>query len=692
MSTDSLLVRGLNPEQRAAVLQTRGPVLILAGAGSGKTRVITTRIAYLLEQRLAQPEEILAVTFTNKAATEMRERVAKIVGDDLARGIVLSTFHSFCVRVLRTEIEHIGYRRNFTISTEGDTRTLLRRTLQDLDGVNESFDVGAFISRIGMMKSGVALDEQVPEAVSDKPEADEKRAETAAKYEKWLPEIYERYQSALRAANAVDFDDLLLLTLQLWREHPRVLARFQKQFRYIMVDEYQDTNRTQYDLLRFLADRHHNLCVVGDDDQSIYSWRGADISNILNFEKDFPEAKVIKLEQNYRSTESILNAANRVIANNKARRQKNLWSALGKGTPIDWFITGDEEHEAREVVGYLEHIREQTGAGYNRFAVLYRSNLQSRPFEIAMRQAGIPYVVVGGQDFFERTEIRDLVAYLKLIANPRDEASFLRVVNVPRRGIGDGTLHQVHEHCLKENVSLGKGLAAVLKEGGLASNTEAGIRQFLGVINEFRTRFKECRGRLGATAMELVEHIGYRADLDRNCKSPEQFQMRWNNVEALMSAIADYESKHESPTLSGFLDQSALVTDDDRRDADKKTANAVTLLTIHSAKGLEFPFVFLVGAEEGLLPHSRSIGDRAIEEERRLFYVAVTRAQRHLAIFEALSRDRFGKQRLTKTSRFVAEIPEELLRKRIRAARDMVEAAVDPGPVKRPKRPPRKRR
>ncbi|MCP4641646.1 MAG: UvrD-helicase domain-containing protein [bacterium] len=686
MSRISKLVNSLNPQQQDAVRQTEGPVLVLAGAGSGKTRVITTRIAHLIVERVADPGEILGVTFTNKAAEEMRERVASLVGKETAGEVVLSTFHSFCLRVLRKEIEHVGYRRNFTICSEGDCRTLLRRSLQDIDGVKESFDPDMFLSQIGMMKSGGAPPNA---AASANAEADKKRQATKEKYEKWLPEIYDRYQSALRAANTVDFDDLLLLVLRLWKEHPRILARYRKRFQYIMVDEYQDTNQVQYELLMTLAGKHRNLCVVGDDDQSIYSWRGADVRNILNFEKDFPEAKIVKLEQNYRSTETILNAANQVIANNTQRREKNLWSQLGKGRNIDRFIVGDEDQESKEAVAWLQHIRTKTGAPHKDFAILYRSNLQSRAFEIGLRQAGIPYVVVGGQEFFDRAEVKDILAYLKLIANPRDEASFLRVVNVPRRGIGDTTLHRVHERCLAEGHSVGKALASMMDHDGTAANTKAGIRAFLGVINDFRHRFRSCNGDLIETVHALTETIGYRGELLRTCKSTAQFENRWGNVEALLDAITDYQERAASPSLSGFLDESSLVNDEDRRSRKDKNKKGVSLMTVHSAKGLEFPFVFIVGAEEGIIPHERSVRDGGIEEERRLFYVALTRGKRHVTLFESLSRDRYGKKRMTKPSRFLEEIPTELISQRVRAARDMVEEALgedDPKPKKRASR------
>jgi superfamily I DNA/RNA helicase len=676
----------LNPEQRAAVEQTEGPVLVLAGAGSGKTRVITTRIAWLLHQGLAAPENILALTFTNKAASEMRERVARLVGKRKAAGIVLSTFHSFCVRVLRAEIEQIGYRRNFTISSESDMRTLLRRTLQDFDGGREAFDASLFLERIGNLKSSG----QTPDAgVRANPPSARAESEAQRKYREWLPEVYDRYQSALRAANTLDFDDLLLLTLRLWRECPEVRQRYREQFRYVMVDEYQDTNRVQYQLLMELTAESRNLCVVGDDDQSIYGWRGADIANILSFEKDFREAKIVTMAQNYRSRKTILAAANSVIGRNRERRPKNLWSSLGEGRAIDWIVTGDEEHEAKEAVAWLRHIQSRSEARYSDFAILYRSNLQSRPFELALRAAKIPYVVFGGQDFFERAEIKDIVAYLRLISNPQDEPAFLRIVNVPRRGIGDKTLHRVHDVCRLRGVGIGKALAEVLNAGDAPSNTRAGIGQFLGLIAEFRKRFRACEGKLAETTSELIDAVGYREDLFRSCKSAEQFEARWGNVTVLLDALSDYQAGRPAPTLSGFLDESALASTEDRQGKEQRRDNGVALMTIHSAKGLEFPFVFVVGMEDGLLPHEKSMREAALpdaqlEEERRLFYVALTRAKRHVTLFESLSRERGGRRKMTATSRFMKEIPPELVKQQVRAVREMVEQKIDQPAPKRP--------
>ncbi|MCL4695029.1 MAG: UvrD-helicase domain-containing protein [Candidatus Hydrogenedentes bacterium] len=666
---------GLNPQQAEAVRRTEGPVLVLAGAGSGKTRVITRRIAYLVAEGIAAPEEILALTFTNKAAEEMRSRIAELVGRKVAERILLSTFHSFCLRVLRAECEHVGYRRNFTVSGEADTRAIVRRMLDDVAAVKESFSPAIVLERISLVKSGKTNLQADDSAKKDGANGQS----TDAKYGKWLPDFYDRYQSALRAANTMDFDDLLLLTLRLWREHPRILARYQKQYRYIMVDEYQDTNRTQYELLSALVAAHRNLCVVGDDDQSIYAWRGAGIENILDFEREYHEAAVVRLEQNYRSTTTILQAANGVILNNRFRREKTLWSDLGAGRSIDWIVTGDDEHEAKEMVHWLQHILQKSNADFGDFALLYRSNLQSRPLEIALRQASIPYEVYGGQDFFERSEVRDVVAYLRTIANPWDETAFLRIVNVPRRGIGDVTLHEVHDLCRAESLSLGKGLSQALTRGKVAQQAEQGIRSFLAILTEFRRRFRECEGQLAATLLQLLDAIGYQAELVRTSKSADQANMRWANIEAMVGAMADYERSTPKPTLSGFLDTSSLDTSDFKgRGSRERRKDAVSLMTIHSAKGLEFPFVFVMGIEEGLLPHDKSMDEASIEEERRLFYVALTRGQRHVTLFEAMSRIRHGRERMTTTSRFATEIPEHLVNRHVRAARDLVELRVAP--------------
>lgn len=677
MPISTKYITGLNPRQQEAVCQTEGPVLVLAGAGSGKTRVLTQRIAHIIANRFAKPSQILAVTFTNKAAMEMKERVGKLVGKTKASEVVISTFHSFCLKVLRKHIASIGYRKNFTISGEGDVRSLVRRVLDDIQGPDETFSPAMFLAEIsGCKNSNKFPDDKKPEAITDS---------NKQKYLEWLPEVYDLYQSALRASNALDFDDLLLLTLKLWKERPEILEIFRKHFKYVMVDEYQDTNGVQYALLHMLVKNHQNFFVVGDDDQSIYSWRGADVSNILNFERDFRNTKVVTLDQNYRSTATILKAANSVIENNSKRREKNLWSDLGKGRPIDWIVVGDDEAEAKTVVKWLKHIQSRTGAKYSDFAILYRSNIQSRPIEIEFRQAEIPYVVIGGQDFFERAEVKDIIAYLKVIVNPNDEAACLRVINMPRRGIGDVTLHQVHELCAEKSISFAKGVAEILRNGQAPRQAEGGIREFLGLLQEYRKRFRDRSKSLKDIVSDLVAHIGYYKELDRVCKNGQQLMNRWANVEAVINAVGNYEESAENPTLGQFLDQSSL-NKDENISKEERRKTGVTLMTIHSAKGLEFPFVFIAGIEEGTLPHEKSLRDDSLEEERRLFYVALTRGKRHVSMFESLSRIRHGKERMTKTSRFIKEIPEELLNIRVLAARDMVQESVEPPKPKRKRR------
>ncbi len=676
---------GLNPRQREAVLATEGPVLVLAGAGSGKTRVITRRIAHILANRMAEPEQVLAVTFTNKAAGEMRERVAELMGSDIAKRACITTFHSYCLRILREHIEHLGYRKNFSIAGEGDVRTLLRRVVDDLNQQDKRYSPSEFQSAISLFKN------TQPDRNTPKPGPVEK--ESQEKYVETLPDVIEAYQSALRAANSVDFDDLMLLTLKLWRDHPAAHAICRDEFRYVMVDEYQDTNRVQYDLLRGLVEEHRNLCVVGDDDQSIYRWRGADPRIILDFDKHYPGATVITLDQNYRSTNSILKAANGVIQNNQSRRDKRLWSELGEGRAIDHFIVANEEAEAAEALSRLKYIHAKSGAKYSDFALLYRSNLQSKPLELTFRTAGIPYVVVGGQDFFERTEVRDIISYLKIIANPRDEAAFLRIVNMPRRGIGDATLHTVHELCRTEKISLGKALAEALKRGETPAQAKEGIRKFLDLLTRFRERFKEPGVSLKALVEDLVIAIDYRGELDRAAKSREQAHNRWLNVESVIEAIGSYEEKAEKPSLVNFLDESHLNTDDAKFSKKERRATGVTLMTIHSAKGLEYPFVFIMGCEEGLVPHGKSVLEGGLEEERRLFYVALTRGKRYVALFESLMRKRGENDRPTSTSRFLKEIPQDLLKVHARASREMLAEHL-PDPKQKPKKKsaPRKKK
>ena len=660
----------MNPEQRAAVAHVEGPLLVLAGAGSGKTRVITRRIAYLLATGAAKPGEILAVTFTNKAANEMRERVAELVGKETAKSITVSTFHSFCLGVLRQSIDLLGYRRDFSITGTGDVRSVVRRIVSDLnDSTREEFRPETLLEAIGAIKNAGG---HAHGAVLTLP-----KTETRAKYETWMPEIYDRYQSALRAANALDFDDLLLKTLELWGKSPEALALMQNRYRFVMVDEFQDTNRVQYEIVRTLVQPHRNLCVVGDDDQSIYAWRGADPRNILELDRHFPDLTVVKLEQNYRSTKTVLAAANAVIKNNSSRRDKTLWTAHKQGRTIDWIVTANDEHEARMVVSWLRTIQAKSGARWRDFCILYRSNTQARPFELEFRKESIPYVVVGGQEFFERSEVRDVVSYLKVLANPRDETAMLRIINMPRRGIGDTSLHKVHELCHARKLPLGKGLHAAVEEGIITGEAAKGVRGFMGLMAQARAELKKPGAKVWQVALDVITAIDYAGEIERSSRNPEQSLMRWGNVEAVIEAIKRYEAEADKPSLRGFLDESSLNRDEDRRSKGERRQAAVTLMTMHSAKGLEFPFVFIVGCEEGLMPHEKSAREGNLEEERRLFYVAITRAMRHLTIFEARVRVRNGREKDTKPSPFLVEIPAELIRRKDLTTAASAEAALE---------------
>jgi len=693
-------LRGLNPRQLEAVLHTEGPLLVLAGAGSGKTRVITCRVGQLIASGKADPSQILAVTFTNKAANEMRERLKALIGDSLAEPVRISTFHAYCLTILREHCEHIGYRKNFSIAGEGDSRTLMRRVVDDLPSP-DAFSAGIFQTEVSLYKNR----NEVPDENSKMPVA----TENAARYAEYMHHVYAKYHDALRAANSMDFDDLMLQTLRLWREHPALGKACRDTFRYVLVDEYQDTNQIQFELVKYLVQDHQNLCVVGDDDQSIYAWRGADTRIILDFDKHFPKAHVITLDQNYRSTETILRAANSVIGNNSARRDKSLWSQLGKGRALDWFVVADEDAEAREAINWLRQIQEKTGAAWSDFAFLYRSNQQSQPLEIALRQAGISYVVVGGQDFFERTEVKDIISYLKVLSNPRDEPAFLRVINMPRRGIGDHTLHKVHELCISRGCSLGQALAEILKQGKESASaqqelldfeegfnpvqqwnrTEQGIREFLTLLMDFRERFQKADGRnLRNVVEDLVLAIDYRGELERTCKNRLQIEARWQNVEYVLKAVGDYAANAKEPSLRGFLDESHLAGDSPFQSKEERKRKGVTLMTIHSAKGLEYPFVFLFGCEEGLMPHQKSLEQNTLEEERRLFYVALTRGKRHVTLFECLRRSKGGKERATTTSRFMKEIPEDLLIQRLFAVRDGLSALSEEKPDAPPENEP----
>ncbi|AGK52109.1 DNA helicase PcrA [Bacillus sp. 1NLA3E] len=641
--TDKLL-NGLNPEQQKAVTATNGPLLIMAGAGSGKTRVLTHRIAYLMVEKSVNPYNILAITFTNKAAREMKERIQSIMGG-AADEVWISTFHSMCVRILRRDIDRIGFSRNFTILDTTDQQSVIKGILKAKNIDPKQFDPRAMLGAISSAKN-----ELIDTGTYSK---------TAGGYfEKKVAEVYEEYQSRLRKNSALDFDDLIMLTIQLFQRVPEVLEYYQRKFQYIHVDEYQDTNRAQYMLVKLLAARFKNLCVVGDSDQSIYRWRGADIANILSFEKDYPNAKVILLEQNYRSSKRILLAANEVISNNLNRKAKNLWTENQAGNKINYFRADSEKGEAQFVAG---KIKELVGSGKYKqanIAILYRTNAQSRVIEEVLLKSNIDYSIVGGIKFYERKEIKDIISYLKLIANPDDEIALQRVINVPKRGIGSSSYDKIVEFALTHDMSLFQALESV-ELIGLSPKVTKAAAEFRDLINGY-TRMQEF---LSVTEMveELLDKSGYR-DMLKAEKSLES-QSRLENLDELLSVTKNFEEANEDKSLIAFLTDLALVADIDSLDDEgQKKDDTVVLMTLHSAKGLEFPVVFLMGLEEGVFPHSRSLQEEAeMEEERRLAYVGITRAEQQLFISNAQMRTLYGRTTSNAPSRFIKEIPADLL-------------------------------
>ncbi len=634
------LLHGLNEPQQQAVKSTRGPVLIVAGAGSGKTSVLTRRMAYLLQKEGVAPWSILAITFTNKAAREMRERVVQLVGSE-ADDMWVSTFHSMCVRILRREIDKLGFTGQFTILDSGDQLSAVKHCCEDLNYDQKKFEPRALSAAISQYKN-----------ILKEPDAARKQAGTV--FEEVAAEVYKAYQAKLRGQNSLDFDDLIMKTVQLFEQYPAVLDYYQAKFQYIHVDEYQDTNHSQYRLVRLLADRYRNLCVVGDSDQSIYKWRGADIGNILSFGKDYPDALVIKLEQNYRSTKRILTAANSVIENNTERPKKTLWTANDEGEQLHFYRAMDERDEARFIVDEV-HRRKQSGElAYGDVAVLYRTNAQSRAIEEMCLKSGIPYRVFGGIKFYERKEIKDILGYLRLIANPADDLAFTRVVNVPKRGIGDGTVARMAELAAKQEASLFT-VTQQMEMLGLSGRFVTAVEGFASLIRQLVAQ----QGYLTVTELteEVLDRSGYREmlKLDRTIEG----QARVENLEELLSVTKEYEQRNPAGGLIDFLTDVALVADADQEGG---SGDGLTLMTLHSAKGLEFPVVFLVGLEEGIFPHSRSAMDeQEMEEERRLCYVGITRARRELYITCAQMRMLFGLTKSNPPSRFLKEISPEVM-------------------------------
>ncbi len=649
----------LNPQQRQAVETIKGPVLILAGAGTGKTRVITCRIAYMIAQGI-EPGHILAVTFTNKAAREMQDRVRKMLpkkvrsrksgeGEDERSDAkpTLCTFHSLCVRVLRQHIEKLGYKKNFVIYDESEQLSAVKKILARMHG--EKVDPGDVLALISRIKNGGERSPMFGNEV----------ARAMAEH------VRDRYEAALRACNAVDFDDLILLTLRLFAEHPDALAACRAKYRYVMVDEYQDTNAAQFKLVHALTSEHRNLCVVGDDDQSIYGWRGAEISNLLDMEKHYPEVKVVKLEQNYRSTNTILNAANAVIKHNVRRRGKKLWSTKGDGPRIALFAYPNEEEEARGVVEQIEYARIARRVPWGQQAILFRTNQQSRPLETALRQQSVRYHLIGGQSFFDRREIRDLLAYLKTFLNPNDDVSLLRIANVPPRGLSEATMERLLGASHERKCSV----YAVMKNPAVVASFQAKARE---AIEGFAKLIDHHRGQLAAESLSresralqnwaehFLDSTGYLQDLRRSEKTPEAAENRIRNIKDIVATLdGENPAGPAFERLERFLEEVTL--DSEREKEDEAQGDAVTLITMHSCKGLEFPHVHVVGLEDGLLPHARSCEEQTLDEERRLFYVAITRAMESLTLSHCGGRKKYGQVVPAHPSRFLKDLPAELV-------------------------------
>ena len=637
----------LNPQQRQAVETIRGPVLILAGAGTGKTRVITFRIAHMVGRGIA-PMNILGVTFTNKAAREMQERVRKLLpkpkADDKGNRPTICTFHSLCVRILRQHIDKLGYKKNFVIYDESEQLAAVKKILSAISAKGEKTDPGAVLAMLSKFKNGGENS-----AVFGDPSV---RA--------LAQHIAKRYESALHACNAVDFDDLILLTLRLFREHPDALAACRAKYQSVMVDEYQDTNAAQFELVHSLTQEHKNLCVVGDDDQSIYGWRGAEVANLLNMEKHFPEIKVVKLEQNYRSTTTILNAANAIIKNNVRRRGKSLWSSKGAGAKILLQTYGNDEDEARETVAQIEFKRLAYRVPWQDCAILFRTNQQSRPIETELRKANVRYHLIGGQSFFDRREIKDFLAYLKTFLNPHDDISLLRIANTPARGLSDVTMERLLGASHDRKCSVFTVMKNPLVTTELQTNTRKSIEAFVEFIERVQGQLQTTANefRLQTWAEDFLNEAGYFAELRRLEKTPEAAEARVRNLKELMATM-DGAGNAPTERLDNFLEN--ITLDSDREEEKENTSDAVTLITMHSCKGLEFPHVFVVGLEDGLLPHSRSKVEGTMDEERRLFYVAVTRAMQTLTISHCGGRKKYGQLLPCQPSPFLKELPEELV-------------------------------
>jgi ATP-dependent DNA helicase UvrD/PcrA len=641
------LLEDLNDPQREAVLHDEGPLLVLAGAGSGKTRVLTHRIAYSVETDRAMPGEILAITFTNKAAGEMRERVEQLVGRR-ARAMWVMTFHSACARMLRAEGHRLGYTRGFTIYDEADSVRLVKRCLDELD-----IDPKRYTPR--------AIKRQISDAKNTLLDAEGYRQKVDSFFEQTAADAYELYEQRIHSMNAMDFDDLLVRCVDLLRLFPEVREKYANGFQHVLVDEYQDTNRAQYVWLQLLAEGHRNLCTVGDDDQAVYGFRGADIRNILDFEDDFPDARVIKLEQNYRSTQTILSAANAVVSHNRARKAKELWTDLGTGDPVKIRELEDEHAEARWVAGEIERIVDG-GGSRDDIAVFYRTNAQSRVLEDTLVRYGVGYQVIGGTRFYERAEIKDAIAYLTLLVNPSDVVAFERIVNSPRRGIGQTSQGRIASHANTVGEPVWDVALAAEDVPGLGAAAIKAVSRFMSTMERLRERAESAS--VGDLLSELLNEVGYIEALraERTIES----EGRLENLEELVSVAREYDATQEEGTLEEFLQQIALFSEQDNLRSDE---GIVTLMTLHNAKGLEFPVVFMIGCEDGVFPHMRAIESGDLEEERRLCYVGITRAKRELYLTHARVRALYGAREWNVPSRFLAEIPDELVDREVQEPR-----------------------
>ena len=656
MPSVSALTEGLNPQQQEAVIHAGQPLLVVAGAGSGKTRVLTRRIGYLLAERGCAPYEILAITFTNKAAGEMKERVAELVGDR-AKSMWVSTFHSACVRILRQEASRLGYTNSFTIYDSGDSNALLARIMKDMNLDTKRYAPRAVHALISAAKNELmGPADYLQNAGSDH-------------FTQIVAEVFAHYQKRLTSSNAMDFDDLIGKTVEIFQRFPEAKMRYRSRFRHILVDEYQDTNQAQYQFIKELVGVEGDgfpiaeLCVVGDADQSIYAFRGANIRNILQFEADYTNARTILLEQNYRSTQNILTAANAVISNNEGRKEKNLWSDSGSGDLIKGYVAESEHDEADHVISEIKALREAGKSQPGDTAIFYRTNAQSRVFEEAFLRSAIPYKVVGGVRFYERKEIKDFLAYLRVIVNPQDEVSLRRIINTPKRGIGDRALDVVQEHANRLGITFWESLVDSGSNSELTSKATGAIRDFVHLIHSLQT-LDEAKTRPSVIAQATLEQSGMLAELQKS--DDPQDESRVENLEELISVALEYEESEvedgEEISLLGFLERTSLVADSDQIPDGEDHGGVVTMMTLHTAKGLEFPTVFLTGMEEGIFPHSRTLGDKnEIEEERRLAYVGLTRARERLYLSRSEYRTSWGAPAYNPASRFLSEIPEGVI-------------------------------